>query len=238
MPASTVDRARSKGRRRSLPTTITREQFDSIREVPSRTSRTGKRNAAMLATMFYCGLRVGEVVGLAPSDVDRRARTIKVRHGKGDRDRNLALPHQVLDPLSRWIEVRPRSRHLFCALNGNRISDRYIRAMVARSSDLAGVYKLDADNRQRPLNPHVLRHSFASRMLASGASIREVQLALGHSSISTTEVYLHVRPEAVLDAMHAAAGFGGEMDADEDADSVARLERRIAELERRLAAAS
>lgn len=180
-----------------LPKTITPEEFNLLIEATS-TSSTGIRNHAMLWLMYGCGLRVGEVVALAPSDVTRRRSgpVLRVRQGKGAKDRdNLAIPRQADLALAAWEEHRPRSKWLFPTHKGTQMSDRYVRAMVARVSDFAGVYKIDDDNQLKPINPHMLRHSFATRHLRAGTDLRSIQRLMGHSKLSTTEQYLHVEDE-------------------------------------------
>lgn len=185
----------------------------------------------MLYSMWDCGLRVGDVIGLAPRDRVRKSRSLTVRRGKGKKDRsNLPIPAAAWDAFERWTDVRPRSRFFFSTLAGGQLSDRYVRAMVARVSDDAGVYKLDDDNRERPINPHMLRHSFATRLLEGGADIRQVQLALGHSDLSTTQVYLHVEDSKLRGAILTA--LDGEEGESEGDDAVRRIVREEIERER------
>lgn len=212
-----------------LPKTISTEDFARL-VAATGDSPSGRRNRAMLRAMYDCGLRVGEVLGLSARDLISKSRTLRVRRGKGSKDRgNLPIPAAAWDAFERWADVRPRSRWYFSTLAGDQLSDRYIRAMVARLSDQAGVYKLDDDNRERPINPHMLRHSFATRLLEGGADIRQVQLALGHSDLSVTQRYLHVEDAklraSILTALEHGQGGG------EDGDQTASLVRRIVQEE-------
>lgn len=191
-----------------LPKTITPEEFNLLAEA-TPSSITGTRNLSMLWAMYGCGLRVSEVLSLAPSDVTGRRSepVLHVRRGKGGKDRaNLAIPRQAALALEAWERVRPTSKFLYCTHKGTKLSDRYVRAMVARLSDFAGVYKLNADNEPAPINPHMLRHSFATRHLRAGTDLRSIQRLMGHSKIATTEIYLHVE-DAQLQAMNRAV-FG------------------------------
>jgi integrase/recombinase XerD len=191
--------------RRRLPQTITREQFDAIAAVPSRDAPTGIRNAAALVLMYDCGLRVEEVCQLSPHDrvlTGPSAHTVRVRRGKGGRDRqNLAVPTSSWALLERWARARElvadergwsktrRQRAPFiCTLAGGKVNQRYLRKMLARCCERAGVYRGDG----KPVNPHMLRHSYATRLLTNGVPIHEVQRAMGHEWISTTMIYLHV----------------------------------------------
>jgi len=209
--------------RRRLPQTITDEQFHDLLAETS-TAPTGRRNRAMLWTMYGCGLRVGEMVQLAPRDIKRGTSPfMRVRRGKGGKNRaNLPIPRSVWDALEAWGTARPASPFLFSTLRGEQLSDRYVRAMVARYSMAAGVYKLDDSNSERPINPHMLRHSFATRLLERGVDVRQLQLALGHSDLSTTMVYLQLQ-DAKLDTIAAAIdGESAEGDAAADTSAMIR----------------
>ncbi len=195
---------------RRLPKTISVEDFNKLVSATSD-SKSGVRNRAMLWAMWDCGLRVSDVLGLSKRDIAAKPRTLKVRRGKGKTDRaTLPITLAAWDSFARWDAVRPPSRWYFSTLRGEQLSDRYVRAMVARLSDQVGVFKLDDDNVERPINPHMLRHSFATRLLEGGADIRQVQIALGHTDLSVTQRYLHVEDAklraSILDAL------GGEQD--------------------------
>jgi site-specific recombinase XerD len=185
-----------------LPKTITPEEFTTLCEATSD-SQTGRRTHAMLWAMYGLGLRVGEVCALSPHDITKRrgGRVVRVRQGKGAKDRdNLGLPRLAGLAFDAWGEKRPSSRWFFCAHNGNQLSDRYVRACVSRLSDYAGVYKLTDDNERAPINPHMLRHSFATRLLQGGVDLRSIQELLGHASLATTELYTHVEGPALQQA--------------------------------------
>jgi len=187
-----------------LPRTIRAEDFAKLLEATGD-SLTGRRNRAVLYAMWDCGLRVGDVQGLSERDIASKTRTLSVRRGKGGKDRaNLPIPSAAWDAFERWAAVRPESRWFFCTLAGQQLSGRYVRAMLARLSVTASVYKLDDANRDCPVNPHMLRHSYATRLLSGGADIRQVQLALGHANLATTQRYLHVEDEALRGAILGA----------------------------------
>ena len=211
-----------------LPRTITEAEFRRLVD-QTGPSRSGKRNRAMLWAMYGCGLRVGEVVGLSARDINRQAKggpSLRVRRGKEAKDRaNLPIPRAAWDAFEAWAAVRPSSsQFFFSTLDGKALSDRYVRALVSRLADRAEVYKLGDDNGERPINPHILRHSFATRLLERGVDVRQVQLALGHSDLSTTQVYLHVEDARLRDAIRAA--FDAPDDDDED-DEMATMVRGI-----------
>jgi integrase/recombinase XerD len=174
---------------------ISPAEFEQLLAQPRRRAPTGSRNAAVLSVMWDAGLRVSEVCDLAPGDLIRsggNAQTLRVRRGKGGKDRsNLGVPHATWALLERWAAARPTSRWFFSTLAGNRLSPRYIEAMTSRYAARAGVYKLDDRNERRPIHPHLLRHSYATRLIQV-LPIHDVQRAVGHANLATTARYLHV----------------------------------------------
>src|SRR4051794_40201550 len=125
-----------------LPQVIDRADFERLLAQPSRRAPTGMRNAAMLAAMWDAGLRVAEVCDLAPQDIVGRSQELRVRRGKGGRDRyNLGVPRASWALMDAWAQIRPSSRFFFCTLAGNRVDERYVRAMVARYAARAAVLK-------------------------------------------------------------------------------------------------
>ena len=116
-----------------LPQTITADEWLRLASQSSRTAPTGVRNLAVLHAMYFAGLRVSEVCDLSPRDRTQKSQTLRVRDGKGGRDRaNLAVPAETWAVFERWAEIRPSSRYFFSTLDGNRMSERYVQQMVAR----------------------------------------------------------------------------------------------------------
>jgi site-specific recombinase XerD len=225
-----------------LPKVITEPEFDRIMAATSPRSVTGKRDRATIAVMFRCGLRVAEVCALAPSDVDPDAdpAVIRVRRGKGTKDRNVGAPAEVIALIAEWAQVRPSSPFLFSTFSAGAepgpLSTRQVRTAVKRYAERAGVTRPGDDNEPRPITPHTLRHSFATRLLRATGDLRVVQEMLGHASISTTQVYTHVDPREAQLAMIAAAERRPEpeplVEVGEltDAERLARVEAQLAEL--------
>jgi site-specific recombinase XerD len=118
------------------------------------------------------------------------------------------VPVETWAVFERWQAVRPSSRYFFSTLQGNRLSERYVHQMVGRYSTRAGVFKLGPQNELVPINPHVLRHSYATRLINAGVPIHDVARALGHSSIATTQVYLHVNDAKLAEKLRAALSEG------------------------------
>ena len=154
----------------------------------------GLRDRAMLELMYSCGLRLAEVVGLDLKDLDLRDAMIEVT-GKGGKGRRLPVGRYALDALRGWLarrrELAPSGETaLFVSRLGRRISRRSVAVRLAGRALERGL--------GGRVHPHMLRHSFASHLLESSGDLRAVQELLGHSDISTTQVYTH------LDFQHLA----------------------------------
>jgi site-specific recombinase XerD len=218
---------------RRIPGIISREEFDQILRKASRTAPSGLRNRAALLLMWDAGLRVSEACDLAPGDVSLKAATIAVRHGKGDRARVVPAPDSVLNAVEAWMRVRGRSGSwLLCSVTGhNRLSDRYVRAMLARYSTRAGVFKIVRErgqNVERPINPHMLRHSYATRCLRDARlDLDELQELLGHASVATTRIYTHVDNEAVAKRVRLGLADPAEASGASDDAALRELIRQL-----------
>jgi site-specific recombinase XerD len=181
-------------RPRKLPVYLTDTERDRILEAALDSAPRGVpdgalRNAAVIAVGVYCGLRVSEISFLDLGDVDLEALTVRVRQGKGRKDREVPLNPWAAQFVSAWVEARPdvETPALFLSREGQRLSVRMIRVIVGSLAKIAGISK--------PISPHKLRHTFATMLLERGADLRVIQELLGHASISTTEVYVHVAQE-------------------------------------------
>lgn len=148
-----------------LPNYLGQEEINTALDAP-----TDPRDKAILELLYAAGLRVSELVGLRDEDVDLEQGTVKVL-GKGGRERYACIHEHAVDALRAWLAVRGESPTLFG------LTDRTVRRIVKK---YAGI------------NPHSIRHSFATHLLDNGADIREVQVLLGHKSIQSTQVYAHV----------------------------------------------
>ena len=175
-------------RGRRLPVFLERDEATALLRATNTRCPTGLRNRAILEVMYRAGLRVSEVVRLAPSDIRWKDGILEVHRGKGAKDRNVPVDQATVGWLRAWAAERPRSRHFFSTLRGSRLSPRYLQQMVKRLAHRAAL------ERAHRVTPHVLRHTYATELLNSGFTIREVQELLGHASVQTTQVYTHVRP--------------------------------------------
>lgn len=178
---------------RKLPNVLTQEQAEKLLAQPNVRCPTGLRNRVMLELMYRAGLRNSEVRNLALADIRWKERELLVRQGKGKKDRTVPITNSTHDWLQRWKDQRLklgiRSRkHFFTTLKGGQVAERYLQELVKRLAVKAGI---EPDR----VTPHVLRHTYATQLHRNGQSIRAIQELLGHSSVSTTQVYTHVAPE-------------------------------------------
>ncbi|MGE5445372.1 MAG: tyrosine-type recombinase/integrase [Ignavibacteriales bacterium] len=169
---------------KKLPKTLTKEEVLKLLSQPNKKAPTGLRNRCIMQLMYRAGLRESEVINLGPRDIEWKEGILRVWKGKGAKDRTLYLDEHTLDLLRAWSDKKPGSRCFFCTLKGKKLNDRYIREMIERYGEKAGIGK--------HVNPHMLRHTFATELLQEGYNIREVQKLLGHTDVSTTMIYTHV----------------------------------------------
>lgn len=176
---------------RKLPDTLAVEEIDSIISAIDLSSNEGERNKVMLETLYSCGLRVSELVSLKISDLFFDEGFIKIT-GKGNKERFVPIAHSTQKYILFYKEnVRvnvPVKKEFSDTLFLNRRGGQLTRAMVFTIiSNLASKIGLT-----KKISPHTFRHSFATHLLENGADLRSIQLMLGHESITTTEIYLHL----------------------------------------------
>jgi site-specific recombinase XerD len=142
------------------------------------------KHRCIIGLLYSAGLRRGEVLNLRVEDVDSKRMVIKVRSGKGNKDRYTILSEKLLGDLRKYfIEWRPKE-YLFEGPKGEKYSAESVVKIVKEASKKAGIRKR--------VTPHMLRHSFATHLLESGTDLRYIQVLLGHKSTKTTEIYTHV----------------------------------------------
>ncbi|MCP5146305.1 MAG: site-specific tyrosine recombinase XerD [Gammaproteobacteria bacterium] len=184
---------------RKLPNTLSESDVEALLEMPDVATPTGIRDRAMLETMYAAGLRVSELVGLQTMQVNQRQGVVRIT-GKGNKDRLVPIGDEALTWLQQYLEEgRPAlvagraSSVLFPSLRGQAMTRQTFWHAIRKYARKAGIDK--------PLSPHTLRHAFATHLLNHGADLRVVQMLLGHSNISTTQIYTHVA-QARLQALH------------------------------------
>ncbi len=193
IPADPTDQVKSPQVGKHLPVALTVEQVDELLEQPARKNTPeARRDKAMLELAYATGLRASELVSLDVNDVALESDPVTVRCvGKADKERVLALPPTAVDELRQYIfHVRPRlvrnrrESALFVNRRGERLTRQGFWLILKNYARAAG---LDGS-----ITPHTLRHTYATHMLAGGMPLRYVQDALGHASISTTQIYTHL----------------------------------------------
>ncbi|TVR81653.1 MAG: site-specific tyrosine recombinase XerD [Rhodospirillales bacterium] len=218
-PTTIID---SPGRHRPLPKYLSEEEVSRLLDVAGRgQDAEGLRRAALLETLYATGLRVSELVGLPLSAVARDGRILVVR-GKGDKERMVPLTEPAMRALESYRAARPEF------LAGGRERGRAVRTAQSpwlfpsrsRAGHLTRVrfgqilkdLAVEAGVDPVRVSPHVLRHSFASHLLAHGADLRSLQQMLGHADIGTTQIYTHVleaRLRALVEQAHPLARSAG-----------------------------
>ncbi len=169
-----------------LPQFLTEDEINQLLAAPDVSTEEGIRDRALLELMYAAGLRVTETVSLKPADVDVHSGLI-ICHGKGSKERQVPIGKSAVHWLQQYSAVKAsygksNSSHFF--LNrGKAMTRHFVGTMIKRYAAKAGV---------KNISPHTLRHSFATHLLQHGADSRSVQALLGHSDISTTQIYTHI----------------------------------------------
>lgn len=182
---------------KKLPIVIPNEDIEALLEAPDITKESGQRDRAMLEVMYATGLRVSELITLQFKNIDFKEMVVTV-YGKGNKQRSVPISSFALDYLEKYINgARKRNKgrksdYIFLNREGKPISRIYFFMQIKRYAETAGI-----DN---SISPHTLRHSFATHLLENGAELRSVQEMLGHSKISTTQIYTHVSTKRILEA--------------------------------------
>ncbi len=178
---------------RSLPKTLTEDEVDALLNAPNTDEPLGHRDRAMLELLYATGLRVSELINLQQSQINFNQGVLRIV-GKGDRERLIPLG----DESQRWLRdfingprmeilLERQTDFLFPTRRGDRMTRQAFWHIIKRYAEKAGI--------RRKLSPHSLRHAFATHLLNRGADLRVVQLLLGHSDLSTTQIYTHVARE-------------------------------------------
>ncbi len=185
---------------RPLPQSLSEAEVEALLEAPDLNTAEGVRDRTMLEVLYATGLRVSELVGLQPDQVSLGQGLIRVT-GKGGKERLVPLGDEAADWLGRFIGGARREllngrpgNALFPTRRGPGMTRQAFWYRIKKHARGAGI--------RQALSPHTLRHAFATHLVNHGADLRVVQLLLGHSSLSTTQIYTHVARER-LQALHA-----------------------------------
>jgi integrase/recombinase XerD len=192
---------------RSLPKALAEREIESLLDAPDVAATLGQRDRAMLELMYACGLRVSELVELPLAALNTRQGVLRIT-GKGGKDRLVPVGEEALARLGSYLaDARPvlakgrQPSALFLSKRGEGMTRQMFWTLVKR-------YALKVGINPKRISPHVLRHSFATHLLNHGADLRALQMLLGHSSLSTTQIYTLVAKEGLkrLHAQHHPRG--------------------------------
>jgi integrase/recombinase XerD len=187
---------------RKLPDVLSIAEIDKMIEHIDLGNPQGERNRAIIETLYGCGLRVSELLDLKISDLFFKEGFIKVT-GKGDKQRFVPVSSITEKYITEYLQnsrnnytIHPKASDIiFLNRRGNSLTRAMIFTIVRNLAKQAGI--------QKKISPHTFRHSFATHLLENGADLRAIQLMLGHESITTTEIYMHVDKSHLKQVMHS-----------------------------------
>ena len=193
-PTSELRSPRSPGR---LPKVLSRDEVNRLLAQPSGGSPVALRDRALLETMYACGLRASEAIGLELSELDLEAGILRAR-GKGSKERLVPVGSKAISSLDEYLDkARPGlvglrdEPRVFVNLRGVGLSRQGLYKIIQRHARSAGL--------EPRMSPHTLRHTFATHLLAGGCDLRSLQEMLGHADVATTQLYTHLSTERLRD---------------------------------------
>ncbi len=179
----------------SLPHVLSALEVEQLIDAPDSSTEKGVRNRAILELFYSCGLRISELAALPLQNVSFEESAIRVQ-GKGSKTRLVPLGEEAMTKLQFWLAIRQRwtikDSTLFLSSTGRRMGRTSVWLVVKEAARAANI--------RQNVTPHMLRHSFATHLLDNGADLRAVQEMLGHSDITTTQIYTHVSAERLSKA--------------------------------------
>ena len=178
---------------KSLPKSLSEDEVEGLLEAPDIKTDVGMRDRSMLELLYACGLRVSELVGIQLTEVILSDGVIRVT-GKGSKTRLVPMGEEALDWIKQYLAEsrqnilnKQTSKFLFVTNRGGEMTRQAFWYLIKKYALMANIDK--------PMSPHILRHAFATHLINHGADLRVVQMLLGHSDISTTQIYTHVARE-------------------------------------------
>ena len=184
---------------KSLPKSLSEDEVESLLDAPDVNIDIGLRDKAMIELLYACGLRVTELVNIQLTELNLVDGVIRVT-GKGDKTRLVPMGEEAMDHIQRYLSSarenilkNKKSKYLFVTHHGQSMTRQTFWHSLKKYSIIANI--------KQSISPHILRHAFATHLINHGADLRVVQMLLGHSDISTTQIYTHVARER-LKAIH------------------------------------
>ena len=177
-----------------LPESMSEAEVDKLLNSPDVSNKIENRDKAMIEMLYATGMRISELVNLKMTDIDMKRCVVKV-FGKGSKERLVPFGETALDSLRSYLNEREQSssKEIFLSNRGKKITRVAFWQRVK-------VY-LIRENLKNSISPHTLRHAFATHLLNRGADLRSVQLLLGHSDLSTTQIYTHIAKQRLSDVL-------------------------------------
>ena len=177
-----------------LPESMSEAEVDKLLNSPDVSNKIENRDKAMIEMLYATGMRISELVNLKITDVDMKRSVVKV-FGKGSKERLVPFGEKALDSLRSYLNEREQSssKEIFLSNRGKKMTRVAFWQRVK-------VY-LIRENLKNSISPHTLRHAFATHLLNRGADLRSVQLLLGHSDLSTTQIYTHIAKQRLSDVL-------------------------------------
>ncbi|HEY5666071.1 MAG TPA: site-specific tyrosine recombinase XerD [Gammaproteobacteria bacterium] len=182
---------------RSLPQSLSEQDVEALLSAPKVADPLGHRDRAMLEVLYATGVRVSELINLKLSQINLNQGVLRIV-GKGDRERLIPLGDEAQDWIREFNEgprgeilLERQTEYLFPTRRGDRMTRQAFWHIIKRYAKKAGI--------EKKMSPHTVRHAFATHLLNNGADLRVVQLLLGHSDVSTTQIYTHVARERMKD---------------------------------------
>tara|TARA_Y100001947_G_C10344237_1_gene306878 strand:- start:2191 stop:3078 length:888 start_codon:yes stop_codon:yes gene_type:complete len=177
-----------------LPESMSEDEVDKLLNSPNVANKIENRDKAMIEMLYATGMRISELVNLKMTDVDMKRCVVKV-FGKGSKERLVPFGETALDSLKAYLSerVQSSSKEIFLSNRGKKMTRVAFWQRVK-------IY-LVRENLKNSISPHTLRHAFATHLLNRGADLRSVQLLLGHSDLSTTQIYTHIAKQRLSDVL-------------------------------------
>ena len=178
-----------------LPTVLSTEEVEDLFDAIDMNTPEGIRDRAMLEVMYACGLRVSELLNLKKSSISSSLNCLKIK-GKGNKERLVPIGDYAIEYLNKYVDKVRRSNpgrntdYIFLNRHGKPLTRQFFWQQIKKYAQIANI--------SSNISPHTLRHSFATHLLENGAELRMVQDMLGHSKISTTQIYTHVSSKRIL----------------------------------------
>jgi len=180
-------------KKKRLPILLDKKEAEKLLDQPSKKSKIGARNRAILRLIMNTGIRVSEVVNIKTWEIDSTFGDLRITQGKGKKDRDLWIPEGVRGDLIKWEKKRPQSAHYFCTMQGRAIGIHYIQEMTTREAKRAKI--------EKRIYPHLLRHFFATTHYRENKDLEVLRKILGHTDIRTTAIYIQLAGEDVKASM-------------------------------------